>query len=269
MSRLLVGSSSRSRFAPLTTISARLRRFLSPPERDLTFLKTSSPENRKAPRRSRASGASNPVASIASLGRLWSRRGGPTAGPGASTLLPGLTVPLWGRAPRWRGARSCSSQSIGTEQGHPLPALDNEVEAFQERLLSVIVGVAHVLHLEHDSPGPRGLPTEVEPDVLRSASRILYLLHPVEYFCLLLAWLALVALARFFSTKRSSCALRSALAFALRASCSLAGPFLGHVLAVVAGITVENAIFELQDRTGDGVEEVAVVGDDEDGASPP
>ena len=87
-------------------------------------------------------------------------------------------------------------------------------------------------------------------------------------FCLLLAWLALLALARFFSTKRSSCALRSALA----SLCGRVAPreaFLGHVLAVVAGITVETAIFELQDRTGDGVEEVAVVGDDEDGAPRP
>src|SRR5688572_23365652 len=49
----------------------------------------------------------------------------------------------------------------------------------------------------------------------------------------------------------------------------LASPFLGHVLAVVAGVTVENAIFELQDRTGNGVEEVAVVRDDEDGAPRP
>ena len=62
---------------------------------------------------------------------------------------------------------------VGTEQGHPLAALDDEVEVFQERLLSVIVGVAHVLHLEHDAPGPRGLPAEVEPDVLRGASRVL------------------------------------------------------------------------------------------------
>ena len=37
-------------------------------------------------------------------------------------------------------------------------------------------------------------------------------------FCLLLAWLAFLAFARFFSIKRSSCALRSAFALALRAS---------------------------------------------------
>ena len=49
----------------------------------------------------------------------------------------------------------------------------------------------------------------------------------------------------------------------------LAGPFLGHVLAVIAGVAGKTAIFEFQDRTGDGVEEVAVVGDDEDGAPRP
>jgi hypothetical protein len=49
----------------------------------------------------------------------------------------------------------------------------------------------------------------------------------------------------------------------------LAGPFLGHVLAVVAGVALEYAIIELQHRTGDGVEEVAVVGDDDDGAPRP
>jgi hypothetical protein len=49
----------------------------------------------------------------------------------------------------------------------------------------------------------------------------------------------------------------------------LAGLLLGHVLAVVARVTVEAAVFQFQDRTGYGVEEVAVVGDDEDGALRP
>ena len=39
-------------------------------------------------------------------------------------------------------------------------------------------------------------------------------------FCLLFAWAAFVAFARFFSMKRSSWARRSVFAFALRASCS-------------------------------------------------
>jgi hypothetical protein len=84
-------------------------------------------------------------------------------------------------------------------------------------------------------------------------------------FCLLRAWAALVALARFFSTKRSSWARRSAFAFALRASCS-SGPSFLDVAAVVAGVAVYASVFQLQDRARDGVQEVAVVGDDEDGA---
>ena len=78
--------------------------------------------------------------------------------------------------------------------------------------------VAYVLHLEHDAPRPRSLPAEVEPDEALFGPSIFSILS--RSFCLLLAWVALLALALFFSTKRSSCALRSALAFALRASCS-------------------------------------------------
>src|SRR5688500_1436410 len=73
---------------------------------------------------------------------------------------------------------SALPRAIGTEQGHPLSTLDNQVEAFQKRFL--IVGVAHVLHLQHDSPGPRGLPSEVDFDVLGGSPAVLYLLHPVE-----------------------------------------------------------------------------------------
>ena len=82
-------------------------------------------------------------------------------------------------------------------------------------------------------------------------------------FCLLFAWPAFFALARFFSINRSSCAAALGVGLGLAGELLVAGRFLPDVAAVVAGVADELPVFELHDGARHRVQEVAVVGDDQ------
>jgi len=128
------------------------------------------------------------------------------------------------------------------------------------------VGVADALHLHHDASRAAGLAAEVHLDVLGPALRVLYLLHAVEELLLAAGLGRLGRLGAVLLDEALQ--LGAALGVRLR----LAGELLGagllflYVAAVVAGVAVYASVFQLQDRARDGVQEVAVVGDYEDGA---
>ena len=156
-------------------------------------------------------------------------------------------------------------RAVRAEEGDPLPALDDEVELFEEGLLGVLVGVAHVLHLEHRRAPPARCPPRSSFMFLLAPLGVLDLLHPVEELLLAPGLAGLPRLRPVLLDKALE--LRPALGVRLGLAGELlfAGLFLLYVLTVVAGVAGEPAAFELQDRARYGVEEVAVVGDDEHG----
>jgi hypothetical protein len=87
---------------------------------------------------------------------------------------------LRGELARCEAHDGALARAVGAEEGHPFAAFQDEVEVFQEGFVGVGVGVAHALHLQHDTSGPHGRSAEVEFDVLCGSPGAFYLLHPVE-----------------------------------------------------------------------------------------
>src|SRR5215204_64588 len=159
---------------------------------------------------------------------------------------------------------SALASTVRSEESHPLSTLDHQVEVVKEQF-SGLVAVGDVLHLQHDPAGACRLAAQVQLYVLRVASWAFKLLHAAQELLLALGLFRLCRLRAVFLDKAFE--LLAALSVGLGLACQLLFPglFLGNVLRVVAGVAGEPAVFELQDGAGDGVQEVAVVRDDEDG----
>jgi hypothetical protein len=66
-------------------------------------------------------------------------------------------APLRGELSRRQAHDRGLARPVGAEEGHPLAALDDERQIFEEGIFGILVGVAHVLHLQDDPSGTRGV----------------------------------------------------------------------------------------------------------------
>ncbi len=155
--------------------------------------------------------------------------------------------------------------SVWAEQRDPLAAFHHEVQLLQKKLIRVVVAVAHVFHLQDHPSGAAGLFAEVHPDVLGVPARRLDLLHPVQKLLLALGLIGFAGFRPVLLYKPLQLLPPLGVRLCPAGELFVAGRLLPHVLAVVAGVADELAILQLNYRVRYGVQEIAVVGDDQHG----